>query len=76
MTRLISSVVHDRGIQKVTAWMAIPPSIAAGLLVASYIFLYRGGFPNINGGHASTIYFKEIAKRTEAKFIEPFKKSA
>jgi len=59
-------------IQRVTWYMAIAPMISAALIAVSYVYLYRGGFPNINGGHASIIYFKEIAKRTEAKFIEEY----
>ena len=34
--------------------------------------LYRGGFPNLAGGEGSLVYFREIAKRTEHKFIEEF----
>jgi hypothetical protein len=57
---------------KMTGWMAVSPVLASGLLIASYVYLYRGGFPNVKGGHSSAIYFKEIAKRTEATFIEEY----
>ena len=32
--------------------------------------LYLGAFPSLEGGHDSLIYFREIAKRTESRFIE------
>jgi hypothetical protein len=48
-------------------------SITILLLGMSIIFLYRGSFPSLKGGHASLIYFREIAGRTEHKFIEQFK---
>jgi hypothetical protein len=59
-------------IAKVSAWMAIAPILTTGLLTASYVYLYRGGFPDVKGGHESLVYFKEIAKRTEANFIENY----
>lgn len=34
--------------------------------------LYMGAFPSLKGGHDSLIYFREIAKRTESRFIEQF----
>jgi Family of unknown function (DUF5706) len=51
---------------------------AAGLAVLfiglSIVFLYRGAFPNLKGGEASLVYFREIARRTEHQFIAQFKK--
>jgi hypothetical protein len=57
---------------RVSAWMAIAPAIAATLIIASYVYLYKGGFPDVRGGHQSCVYFKEIANRTEAKFIDDY----
>jgi hypothetical protein len=57
---------------KMTVWLAVAPALASGLLIASYVYLYRGGFPDVKGGHSSVIYFKEIAKRTEAAFIAEY----
>jgi hypothetical protein len=57
---------------KMTVWLAVAPALASGLLTASYVYLYRGGFPDVKGGHSSVIYFKEIAKRTEATFIAEY----
>jgi hypothetical protein len=59
-------------VQRVSPWMAIAPVISAGLLVASYVYLYLGGFPNVKGGHHSMVFFKEIAACTESKFIEEY----
>jgi hypothetical protein len=44
-----------------------------GLLAASLWFIYRCTFPNLAGGHASLIYFREIAQLREAEFIVSFK---
>lgn len=57
---------------KMAVWMGVAPALSSGLLIASYVYLYRGGFPNVKGGHSSAIYFKEIAKRTEATFIAEY----
>jgi len=34
--------------------------------------LYMGAFPSLEGGRGSLIYFREISKRTEDRFIEEF----
>ena len=52
--------------------MAISASLTVLLLGASIAMLYRGAFPQLAGGHGSLIYFREIAKRTEHKFVEEF----
>jgi hypothetical protein len=57
---------------KMTVWMAVATALATGSLIVSYVYLYRGGFPDVKGGHASVIYFKEIAKSTEVKFIAEY----
>jgi ABC-type phosphate transport system permease subunit len=54
-------------------FMIIFAAITILLLASSIVFLYRGAFPSLKGGHASLIYFREIAGRTEHKFIEEFK---
>jgi hypothetical protein len=53
-------------------WLAIAPAVTVVLLCLSYFYLYRGGFPNVDGGHDSFIYFRSIAKRTESKFIQGY----
>ena len=42
-------------------------------IVGSLLFLYRCSFPQLKGGTNSLIYFREIAKLTEADFIEKFR---
>lgn len=54
------------------SWELIPPSLAFLLSALSYWHLYKGAFPTLEGGNLSLIYFREIAKRTESKFIDEF----
>lgn len=39
-------------------------------LGASIWFLYQASFPQLTGGGSSLVYFKEIAKRTEANYLK------
>ena len=48
-------------------------AIAAVLICASLYFVYRCVFPSLKGGHASLIYFREIAKLREADYITKLK---
>jgi pycsar effector protein len=59
--------------QDVSAWMAVAAVLTLLLLGASIVTLYRGAFPQLSGGHGSLIYFREIANRTEHRFVEEFK---
>lgn len=53
-------------------WQTLIP-LAAFLLIGNSIWqLFKGAFPNLSGGNSSLVYFREIARRTEAKFIEEF----
>lgn len=54
-----------------SAWIALGTTTV--LLVASLWHLYQGSFPNLEGGGGSLVYFGEIAKRTEARFIEEYR---
>jgi hypothetical protein len=59
---------------KVYSWLMVTVlAVTIALLGLSILFLYRGAFPSLKGGHASLVYFREIASRTEHKFIEDFK---
>jgi len=58
--------------QTVPLWELIAPSTTFVLVAISFVYLYKGAFPNLAGGHDSLVYFHQIAKRTEAKFIEEF----
>jgi hypothetical protein len=49
---------------------SIPP---VGLIGISLFNLYQCSFPRLEGGKASLVYFREIADRTEAKYIEEFR---
>lgn len=44
--------------------------LTAAILAMSLFFIYRCIFPNLAGGHASMIYFREIAKLRETEYIE------
>lgn len=57
-----------------TWWQITVPAISVVLLGTSLWFLYRGAFPTLDGGHQSLVYFREIAARTEAKFVDEFSK--
>lgn len=50
--------------------------IAGGAFVALCGFslwqLYKGSFPQLEGGNASLVYFREISKRTEVQFVDEF----
>lgn len=46
------------------------------LLSVSLWHLYRSQFPDLDGGHDSLVYFSEIAKRTEANYIDLFLKQS
>jgi hypothetical protein len=53
-------------------WMWMTSGLTLVLLGTSVVVLYRGSFPNLAGGESSLIYFREIAKRTEHRFVEEF----
>jgi Family of unknown function (DUF5706) len=59
--------------QEFSTWMAVAAILTVLLLSASIVMLYRGAFPQLSGGHGSLIYFREIANRTEHRFVEEFK---
>lgn len=56
------------------SWLLLPIAIAACLLAFSLWHLYREAFPALDGGEESNIYFREISKRTEAKYVEAWTK--
>lgn len=63
-------------IKTLTRPMVIASLATGALIAASLIFLYRGAFPDLDGGHDSLIYFREIARRTERTFVEEFKRQS
>jgi pycsar effector protein len=50
--------------------LAIAPVLAMLFIAVSLGYLYASGAPTLEGGHRSLIYFREIAQRTEAVFLE------
>jgi Family of unknown function (DUF5706) len=54
-------------------WYITVPGVFMVLgLAASYFYLYRCNFPQLEGGQGSIIYFAEIEKRTESNFISEY----
>ncbi len=52
---------------------AVISAISAFLLIAISLWrLYRVAFPTLGGGQKSLVYFRGIAERSEARFIEDF----
>ena len=52
---------------------SIIASVATILTIAgSFWFLYKVSFPVLHGGHESLVYFREIANKREARFIDDF----
>jgi len=54
-------------------WEVIPVSVTLLCLGISLWNLYKQGFPSLDGGQRSLLYFREIATRTEANYIEEWK---
>lgn len=50
-------------------WEWIPIGLTLLLLLVSFWHLYREAFPALDGGEQSRLYFREIAKRTEANYV-------
>jgi hypothetical protein len=50
----------------------IAASLSLLMLAGSFWFLYKVAFPTLSGGQQSLIYFREIANRTESRFIDEF----
>jgi Family of unknown function (DUF5706) len=53
-------------------WEFLAPACTIALLTWSFWYLYKGAFPQLKGGEDSLVYFREIARRTETKFIDDF----
>jgi hypothetical protein len=72
-TGLLALLVLNLRLEDFWHWFLILPALLAVLLIAAGIyFLYRASFPSLKGGADSLIYFREIAKRAEPKFIDEF----
>lgn len=53
------------------AWIIV--GVFATLLAVSLLHIYRGSFPNTNGGQGSLVFFREVARRTETEYCEAFR---
>lgn len=51
-------------------WELIPVGVTLVLLTISFWHLYKEAFPALDGGQESLLYFREIAKRTEGKYVD------
>ena len=57
------------GVSDLKVWyLAILIALSAITIAASLWFLYRASFPQLEGGHGSLVFFREISQRTEANF--------
>lgn len=59
---------------EMTLWDIGISVLAVIFLGLSFWQLYKGAFPRLEGGNMSLVYFREIAGRTEARFIDEFKR--
>jgi hypothetical protein len=72
-TGLLALLALNLNLDDFRVWFVIMPAISVLLIIgASLYFLYRSSFPSLKGGANSLIYFREIAKRTETRFIDDF----
>ncbi|TPK83416.1 hypothetical protein FJ936_21000 [Mesorhizobium sp. B2-4-13] len=55
-----------------TWWVGMPAFVFIVCVVWTVANLYRCTFPHLEGGHASLIYFKEIAKLTEGDYLQKY----
>lgn len=53
-------------------WRVLWAVVPVGLIMVSIWHLYYGAFPRLEGERRSLTYFRSIAERTEASFIEEF----
>jgi len=63
---------HLPSLGSVCWWELIAPACTVAFLFCSYWFLYKGAFPRLKGGEGSLVYFREIAGKTETKFVDEF----
>jgi hypothetical protein len=53
-------------------YVAVPAALFALLIIAAFVFLYLCAYPSLKGGTNSLIYFREIAKLTEAEYVRRY----
>lgn len=67
----VNATVNDLGIWYL-ALLYVASAVALG---TSIWFLYTASFPQLKGGDNSLVYFKEIARRTEANYLKAMRES-
>jgi hypothetical protein len=63
---------HLPGLDSMRWWEFLAPACTIALLAWSFWYLYKGAFPQLKGGEGSLVYFREVAGRTETKFVDEF----
>jgi hypothetical protein len=63
---------HLPSLNSIRLWEFLSPALSIAMLAVSIWNLYKGAFPQLKGGTQSLVYFAEIAKKTETKFIDGF----
>jgi hypothetical protein len=53
-------------------FVAVPATAVVILLGLVFYWLYKCNYPHIEGGQGSLIYFREVAARTEAAYLNEF----
>lgn len=72
-TALLAAVALNLQRGDLLNWIiAVPAGIAILVQTASIYYVYLTYFPSLDGGHESLIYFREIARTREAKYVEKF----
>lgn len=67
----VNATASDLGIW----YLALLYFAAASALGLSIWFLYTASFPQLKGGDSSLVYFREIAKRTEANYLKEMRET-
>ena len=70
MLGLLSSKAPQMSEITGTTWCLV--ALFLMLCGLSLFQLYRGSFPNLDGGQSSLVFFREIAKRREVEFVDAF----
>lgn len=72
-TAILTIIPLNIKTQDIYVWYICLPAIATILLVTiSYYHIYKANFPDVKGGQGSIVYFNEIQKRTEQKYVDEF----
>lgn len=56
----------------ITGWMLLTASIFVTAIAASFYHVWKGSFPDLNGGTNSIVYFKSISRMSESAFRQAY----